>query len=181
MIFQNISGFDGLCLIDIEPYIDIRGIFSRIVCVTEFSDNGLDGNFVQQSISFNPIVGTLRGMHFQRSPHEESKLIRVTSGSIFDVVVDLRRESRSYLKFYTVILSSQNRKQLYIPAGFAHGFQTLEPNTEVVYQMTTEHKPEYADGFIWSDPLVSIPWPNIDKRIIGMRDCSYLPLNLNEI
>jgi dTDP-4-dehydrorhamnose 3,5-epimerase len=181
MIFHHIKNFEGLCLIELEPYIDMRGLFSRTVCVKEYSDNNLNGKFIQQSISFNPISGTLRGMHFQRNPYEEDKLIRVTAGSIFDVVVDLRKSSKSFLKYYFVLLSSKNRKQLYVPKGFAHGFQTLEANTEVVYQMTEKHIPEYSDGFLWSDQMISIPWPNVETRIIGLRDSSYLPLDLNII
>jgi len=167
-------------IIDIEPYEDIRGFLARTVCKTEFEQHGLNSNFVQQSISFNPNLGTLRGMHYQAAPFEEEKLVRVTRGAIFDVIVDISPNSKTYKKWFGVELSENNRRQIYIPKGFAHGFQTLEPNTEVLYEMTSQYQPDASTGFIWSDPLINIEWPETKNRMVGIRDVGFQNLS-NEV
>ncbi len=174
MIFTK-TPLDGpVYVIDIEKHEDTRGFFARTVCYEEFKKIGLSVEFKQQSISFNPMVGTLRGMHWQTEPYAEEKLVRATRGSIFDVIVDMRPESKSYKKWHAVELSEQNRRQIYIPYGFAHGFQTLSPDTEVLYEMTTPYKPEASRGFVWNDPVINVQWPEVATRIIGVRD-SELP------
>ncbi len=164
---------NGSFVIEIESDNDIRGFFARTVCRHEFSKRELNFNFIQQSISFNPHKGTLRGMHFQQEPFAEEKLVRVTRGAIFDVIVDIRPESSNFKKWFSVELSAENRRQIYVPKGFAHGFQTLKPDTEVFYQMTVPYAPGHSKGFFWNDPSVSIKWPEIDQRIIGMRDLNF--------
>jgi dTDP-4-dehydrorhamnose 3,5-epimerase len=146
-------------LIDIEAFGDDRGFFARTSCFSALEKRGINGHFVQQSISWNPYKGTLRGLHYQVSPHEEDKLIRVTRGAIYDVIVDLRPTSSTYKKWFGVELSADNHRQLYVPKGFAHGFQTLEPETEVFYQMTVPFEPQAARGIRWNDPTLGIKWP----------------------
>jgi len=127
---------------------------------------------VQCSVSFNLLKGTLRGMHFQTAPYEEAKLIRCTRGSIYDAIIDLRRESPTFKKHIAVVLSAENGKMLYVPEGFAHGFQTLEDNSEVFYQISQFYAPEHARGVRWNDPAFGIEWP-ADERIILERDRFY--------
>ncbi len=165
----------GAYLLDIEARTDDRGFFARTVCLKEFSDHGLNGNFVQQSVSWNPFAGTLRGLHFQEAPHQEEKLVRVTRGAVFDVIVDLRTESSTFGEWLGMELSAENRRQLFIPAGVAHGFQTTETDTEVFYEMTTYFHPESARGLRWSDPCIGVNWPNCSSRIISESD-QILPL-----
>jgi dTDP-4-dehydrorhamnose 3,5-epimerase len=152
----------GAYLIDIAPYIDERGLFARTVCSEEFSHQGLNAAFIQQSISWNPRKGTMRGLHYQASPHEEEKLVRVTRGAIFDVIVDLRSNSPAYGKYFSTELSAENHKQLYIPKGVAHGFQTIDDDTEVLYEMTTPHFSHAANGIRWDDPMINIAWPYME-------------------
>jgi dTDP-4-dehydrorhamnose 3,5-epimerase len=177
MIFTKTPLQGNATLIDIEPYEDFRGIFARTVCYDDFALHGLNTNFVQQSISFNPKVGTLRGMHWQAEPFVEEKLVRVTRGAVFDVIVDIRPASSTFKKWISVELTADNRRQLYIPKGFAHGFQTLLPDTEVHYEMTTRHELDASKGFLWNDPSISIAWPMVENRIIGIRDSSYTDFN----
>lgn len=164
--------FDGLHLVDIEPRCDMRGFFARTWCAREFAAAGLESRLVQCSISHNVRRGTLRGMHYQAEPFEEVKLVRCTAGAILDVVIDLRPTSETYLKHCAVELSAANRRALYIPAGFAHGFQTLADETEVFYQMSEFFAPEYARGIRWNDPAFGIEWP-IPEPIILDRDDAY--------
>lgn len=161
MIFTP-TAISGVWLLDIEPQQDERGLFARSVCVKQFTAHGLNAQFVQQSISWNRHAGTLRGLHIQAAPHAEDKLIRVTNGRIYDVAVDLRRDSQGFGRWVAVELSAANRRQIYIPKGCAHGFLTLEDNTEILYQMTAPYVPEAAAGLRWDDPQVAITWP-IDK------------------
>lgn len=149
----------GAILIDLEPQADDRGFFARSLCVEEFAEHGLDGRMTQQSVSWNARRGTLRGLHYQAAPHGEGKLVRVTRGAIFDVVVDLRPESATHGRWHGVELSAQNRRQLYIPKGLAHGFQTLVDDCEVFYQMSTPFHPGAARGIRWDDPTLAIAWP----------------------
>ena len=177
MIFTKTSLDGNARIIDLTPYEDFRGIFARTVCYDDFVLNGLNANFVQQSISFNPKVGTLRGMHWQVEPFAEEKLVRVTRGAIFDVIVDVRPESSTFKQWFSVKLSADNRRQIYIPKGFAHGFQTLLPNTEVLYEMTARHELNASMGFLWNDPSINIAWPAASDRIVGIRDSSFSDFN----
>jgi dTDP-4-dehydrorhamnose 3,5-epimerase len=162
----------GAFEIDPERKEDDRGFFARTFCREEFEKHGLNPNVVQCNISFNRRKGTLRGMHFQAAPHEEAKLVRCTAGKIFDVIIDLRPESSSFKEHAAVELSAENCKMLYIPEGFAHGFQTLEDNTEVFYQMSHEYSGGHARGVRWDDPAFGITWP-AGERIIIDRDRNY--------
>jgi dTDP-4-dehydrorhamnose 3,5-epimerase len=163
----------GAFVIDIESQPDERGFFARTWCAREFEAHGLETRFVQASLSFNRQPATLRGLHYQVAPHEEAKLIRCTTGAIFDVLVDLRPDSPTYTHHFSVVLSSANRRLLYVPRGLAHGFQTLEPNVEVEYQMSGFHHPECARGVRWNDPAFGIDWPLAERRIMLARDRSY--------
>jgi dTDP-4-dehydrorhamnose 3,5-epimerase len=174
MIFSRTPLEGSALIIDIEQHEDSRGFFARTVCRNEFNTHNLNSDFTQQSISFNPKVGTVRGMHWQTAPYAEDKLVRATRGAIFDVIVDIRPDSKTYRQWHAAELSERNRRQIYIPKGFAHGFQTLEPDTEVLYEMTTSFQPEASRGFIWNDPAINIEWPKTADRIIGVRD-SELP------
>ncbi len=169
MIFTPTS-LPGAWLIDIAPNHDERGFFARTVCSEEFRQHGLNSDFLQQSIAWNPRRGTLRGLHYQAAPYGEDKLVRVTRGAVFDVILDLRRDSPQFGKWFSVELSAANRRQLYIPKGVAHGYQTLEDNTEIFYQMTTAYVAESARGILWDDLQLAIPWPSCPARTISERD-----------
>ena len=158
MIF-NETKLEGVFIIEPEKKEDQRGFFAQIWDKKKFEEMNLNPNLVQSSISYNKKRGTVRGLHFQIPPYEEIKLIRCTKGKIFDVVIDLRPFSRTYTEWVSIELSDQNRKMIYVPEKFAHGFQTLEDNTEVYYQMSEYYKPESARGVRWDDPLFSIKWP----------------------
>lgn len=149
----------GLFVLDLDQRSDERGYFARTFCAQEFATEGLPTHFVQCSVSVNHRKGTLRGMHFQRAPSPEGKLVTCTRGRIYDVVVDIRRDSPSFRKWSGFELSEKNKTLLYIPPGFAHGFQTLEDETDVFYQMTEFYRPELADGVRWDDPAFAISWP----------------------
>lgn len=163
---------NGTYIIELNPLEDERGFFARTFCTDTFRDKGLVSNFVQCNVSFNQKKGTLRGMHYQISPHEEVKLVRCTAGAIYDVIVDLREDSPTFKKWIAVELSAKNRKILYIPAGFAHGFQTLTDEAEVFYQMSNCYVPGAARGIRWNDPQFHIQWPE-DQRIISSKDQQY--------
>lgn len=164
-------------VIDLERKEDERGFFARTFCVDEFQARGLNARLVQCSISFNPERGTLRGMHWQDPPHAECKLVRVTHGAIFDVVIDLRPNSATFKQHFALQLSAENHRQLYVPEGFAHGFQTLEDNTEVFYQMSAAYAPPLGRGVRWNDPAFGIDWPPAERRIISERDAGYPDFN----
>lgn len=166
------TGLAGLVVVEPEPFVDQRGLFARTFCEREFTDAGLPGRFVQSSVSFNLCRGTLRGMHFQRAPHAEGKLVRCTRGAIVDVAVDLRDGSPTRLHWRGVELSAENRASLYIPPGFAHGFQTLSDQAEVLYLMTEFYAPDAAGGVRWNDPAFGIEWP-IAGPILSERDATY--------
>ncbi len=151
---------------------DDRGFFARTFCRREFEVRGLNPQVVQCNVSFNKRKGSLRGMHFQASPYSEAKLVRCTAGSIYDVIIDLRASSSAFRKHFGVELSARNRKMLYIPEEFAHGFQTLEDDTEVFYQMSQYYSPEHSRGVRWDDPAFEILWPP-GERIIIERDRTY--------
>jgi len=164
------AGPAGAYVIEPEELADERGFFARIWCAREFEDRGLDSSVAQASVAYNKRRDTLRGMHYQISPHQEVKIVRCTAGSIFDVIVDLRPDSPTRLQVAHVVLSAQNRKMLYIPRGFAHGYQTLADDSEVVYQMSEFYTPGSQAGIRWDDPTLAIPWPEADGRIISERD-----------
>jgi dTDP-4-dehydrorhamnose 3,5-epimerase len=149
----------GAYAITIEPIADDRGFFARTWAREEFERHGLCAEIAQCSLSLNHRRGTVRGMHFQVAPHEETKIVRCAKGLIFDVVLDLRRGSPAFLSWHAVELSSTNRLALYIPAGCAHGFQTLEDDSEVTYQISDSYHPEYARAVRWDDPAFAIRWP----------------------
>lgn len=162
----------GAYIVEPEKLEDERGFFARTWCQTEFAEQGLESHLVQCSISFNHRKGTLRGMHFQLPPAAETKLVRCTQGAMYDVIVDLRGNSKTYGQWTAVELTSTNRRALYIPQGFAHGFQTLEDNTEIFYQMSEFYAPDAARGFRWDDPAFAIQWPEVIS-IMSERDRTY--------
>jgi dTDP-4-dehydrorhamnose 3,5-epimerase len=149
----------GACIVEPEPHKDSRGLFARTFCAREFRDQGLAETFVQCNTSWNTHKGTVRGLHYQLSPSSEAKLVRCTAGGIWDVIVDLRPGSPTYLQHVGIELSAWNRRALYIPEMFAHGFQTLEDGTEVFYQMSEFYAPELARGLRYDDPRLGIRWP----------------------
>jgi dTDP-4-dehydrorhamnose 3,5-epimerase len=171
LIFTE-TALKGSYLVEPEPHADKRGFFARTWCQKEFEQRGLNPRLVQCNISFNHMKGTWRGMHYQVTPHEEAKLVRCTMGSICDVIVDLRPESPTFRSHMTVTLSADDRRMLYIPESFAHGFITLEDNTEVFYQMSEFHAPECARGFRWNDPSFDIRLP-LEVVCISDRDRDY--------
>jgi len=162
----------GAFIIEPERLNDERGFFARTFCQNEFEDHGIRMEIAQCNISFNKKKGTLRGMHYQAPPHEEGKLVSCTKGAIYDVILDLRPRSITFKKWIDIELSRENRKMLYIPAEFAHGFQTLEDETEVFYMISEFYHPECAKGIRWDDPVFGIKWP-IDLKIINAKDQSY--------
>lgn len=171
MNFKQLN-LKGAYLITPQRYIDERGFFARVWCKDEFSKHGLEPVIEQCSISFNPRKGTLRGMHYQIPPHEETKLVRCTMGSIYDVIVDLRSDSKTYMNWIGIDLTSSNRNMLYIPKGFAHGFCTMEDNSEILYQMSDKYVPDSAKGFRWNDPAFGIKWPNLNFTL-SERDANF--------
>lgn len=164
MIFRETT-LKGAFLIDLEPHVDARGFFARSFCRGEFAAHDLATAFVQSNISFNAERGTLRGMHWQAAPHAEAKLVRCTAGSLWDVIVDLRPGSPTRLEWAGFELDSRSRRLLYVPEGFAHGFITLEPATEVFYEMSAPYVADASRGFRWNDPGVGIAWPLPPHRI----------------
>lgn len=149
----------GAFVIELEPFTDVRGFFARAWSEREFEDFGLNSRFVETNISFNEKKGTLRGMHYQLPPHEQAKLVRCTRGSIYDVIIDLRPESPTFKQWFPLEMSAENRLMLFVPAKFAHGFQTLEDQTEVTYQTSAYYAPEHGRGVRWNDPAFNISWP----------------------
>jgi dTDP-4-dehydrorhamnose 3,5-epimerase len=169
MIFSE-TNLWGAFIIEVQRLEDDRGFFGRSFCRHEFDAQGLNPDVVQCNISFNRDAGTLRGMHYQAVPHAEDKLVRCTRGGLYDVIVDLRKESPTYKQWVAVELTEDNSRMLYIPKGFAHGFQTLADNTEIFYQMSEFYHPESASGVRWNDPAFGIKWPAGDRAIISDRD-----------
>ena len=171
MIFTE-TKLKGAFIVEIERLEDERGFFARIWCWREFEAHGLDHGLAQCNISFNLKAGTLRGMHYQTNPFEEAKLIRCTKGAIHDVIVDLRADSPTFGKHEGFLLTSENRRMLFVPKSFAHGFLTLENETEVAYQMSEFFSPEHSRGFRWNDPRFGISWPG-EIRFISEKDGNY--------
>ncbi len=175
MIFRETS-LPGVQIIQVETLPDVRGFFARVWCEHEFDSRGLASRMVQSSVSYNKKRGTLRGLHYQAHPSQEARLVRCVRGATFDAVIDLRPHSPSFLHSVSVTLSADGHDALYVPPGCALGFQTLEDETEVLYQMSTFYTPEYARGFRWDDPAFGLHWPE-DERIILERDRTYPDFN----
>ena len=171
MLFRE-TKLPGAFVIDLQKHEDERGFFARSWCRKEFEAHGLDARTVQCNVSFNKVKGTLRGMHYQVAPYAEAKLVRCTRGAIYDVIIDLRRESVTYKQHVSEVLSSNNYKALFVPEGFAHGFQTLEDNSEVFYQMSEFYSAEHQRGLRYNDPAFGINWPT-DVMVISDRDRNY--------
>lgn len=162
----------GAFVIEPEPLEDERGFFARAFCSDEFEAHGLNPQVVQCSISFNRRRGALRGLHYQRAPYREAKLVRCTTGAIHDVIVDLRPESATFRRHFALELAARTRAMLYVPEGCAHGFQTLADDTEVFYQMSERFAPDAAAGVRWNDRAFGIAWP-LEVTVISERDRSY--------
>lgn len=171
MIFQE-TELKGVFLIKVEKKQDERGFFARSWCASEFEERNLDSRFVQCNISHNAKKGTIRGLHYQSDPFGESKLVRCTKGKLFDVVVDVRPKSPTFCKWISIVLSSSEYNMIYIPRGYAHGFQTLEDDTDVFYQMSEFFHPECSRGYSWDDPAFGIQW-SLPCSTISERDKSY--------
>jgi len=171
-VIYTATELPGALIVDLEIREDERGHFTRTWCRREFEEHGLPGSVVQCSMSFTRRRGTLRGLHYQVAPHAEDKLVRCTHGAIWDVVVDLRPESPSYLQHLGVELRADTGRALFVPKGFAHGFQTLEDATQVFYQMTEFHVPDAGGGVRWNDPAFGIQWP-VRNPILHPRDAGY--------
>ena len=167
----------GVQLIRMQRHTDERGYFARTFCFEEFSDHGLDCNFVQSSVSFNTHANTLRGMHLQTPPYAENKLIRCLRGAVHDVLLDLRRDSETYLQWVSFKLSPDNALMLYVPHGVAHGFQTLAANSELSYHMTEFYAPKHATGVRWNDPAFKIQWPEATGRLMSDKDQAWPDFN----
>jgi len=168
MVFQE-TKLPGVFEIHLEPCCDSRGFFARSWCQREFENHGLNPKVVQCNVAFNGRRGTLRGMHYQGAPKGEAKLVRCTSGSIYDVVIDLRPQSSTFKHWVAAVLSAENRHMLYIPEGCAHGLLTLTDNTEVFYQMSEFYHPELSRGVRFDDPAFQIAWPE-KIEVISERD-----------
>jgi dTDP-4-dehydrorhamnose 3,5-epimerase len=162
----------GVVIVDAEPHADDRGAFARLHCPEEFSAAGIAFEPVQTSVSRNPVRGTLRGLHYQKDPHAETKLVRVTRGRVFDVAVDLRPQSPTFRRWTAAELSAENLRALFIPEGVAHGFLTLEPDTDVLYQIAPAYRPGHEAGVRWDDPAFAIAWPE-RPALLSDRDAAY--------
>ena len=169
MIFTD-TPLRGAVVVELEPLVDERGFFARSFCAQEFEERALNPRVAQCNVSLTTMKGTLRGLHFQRAPHAEARLVRCTAGSLYDVIVDLRPESLTFREHFGIELSAHNRKMLYVPEGFAHGFQTLEADTEVFYQMSESFVA--VAGVRWNDPAFGIRWP-LAVTVISERDRTY--------
>lgn len=171
---------DGAVMIDLEPHADERGWFARAFCAEEFAAHGLDGRILQASLSRNPNKHTLRGMHFQLPPMQEVKLVRCVRGRLWDVIVDLRPGSPTFMRHEAVELSAENGRSIYAPAGFAHGFLTLEDDTDIMYQMSQFHESALGRGVRWNDPAFGIEWP-AEPVLISERDAGYADFDPAEL
>jgi dTDP-4-dehydrorhamnose 3,5-epimerase len=169
----------GAVRIGIEPHVDERGLFARTFCAQEFAAHGLPSAMVQASISHNRHRGTVRGMHFQWPPSREGKLVRCVRGRLFDVVLDLRPQSHTYLRHVSIVLDEDSRDAVFIPPGVAHGFQTLADGTEVLYQMSDVYVPELSTGVCWDDPAFGIQWP-LEVTAISERDAACARFDRNQ-
>lgn len=162
----------GAFLIDLEKRSDERGFFARLFCREEFAKHGLETEFLQANNSLSIEKGTLRGLHYQLAPMEEVKLVRCIQGSFYDVILDLRPESKTFGKYFGEVLSQENRRMMYVPRGFAHGFLTLEPNSEVLYMVSQPYSKTLERGIRWNDPNFNISWPE-NPKVVSERDSSH--------
>ena len=178
MIFTE-TRLKGAYIIEPERQEDERGFFARTFCRKEFEAQGLNPRVVQCSVSFNEKRGTLRGIHYQALPHAEAKSVRCVRGAIYDVIVDLRRESPTFKQWTAVELSAGNGKMLYVPEGVGHGFQTLVDSSEVFYQMSEFYHPECARGLRWDDPVIGVEWPLVPS-VMSQRDLTFPGVSLGE-
>jgi len=169
MIFLE-TKLKGALIIEPERLEDQRGFFARVWCQKEFEAYGLNPTVAQINISFNKNRGTIRGLHYQTAPNEEEKLIRCTKGAIYDVIIDLRPDSTTYMDWIGVELTADNRKMLYVPEAFAHGYQSLTDDTEIFYPVSQFYSPEYAQGVRWNDPIFGIMWPEAGNLVISEQD-----------
>jgi len=176
MIFTE-SPLPGAYVVELERLTDERGFFARSYCADEFAARGLGPELRQCSVSYNARKATLRGMHYQGAPHEEHKLVRCTAGAIFDVIVDIRLSSPTYRRWFGAELSFANRRSMFIPPGFAHGFMSLTDDAEVYYMISVPHAPQSGRGFRWNDPAFAIEWP-LPPAVISARDAAYPLLDL---
>jgi dTDP-4-dehydrorhamnose 3,5-epimerase len=167
------TAIPGAYTIDLDRREDDRGFFARAWDVGEFAAHGLSTRLVQANVSFNRSAGTLRGMHFQRAPHEEAKLVRCTRGAIYDAIVDLRPDSPAFKRWIGVELTEQNRRSLYVPEGCAHGYQTLSDATETFYLVSEAYAPESEGGVRWDDPAFAIEWPAAEERLLSPKDAAW--------
>ena len=174
MIFEPLP-LSGAYRIRPAPAVDDRGFFARRFCSRTFAERGLETDFVQRSISFNHRRGTVRGLHMQMPPFAETKIVRCTRGAAFDVIVDLRAGSQTYRRWHGEELTAENRVMIYVPKGFAHGFQTLSDATELDYEITPEYRPDAARGIRFDDPALAIPWP-LANPLLSPRDAALPPL-----
>lgn len=164
---------EGLLVIEPERFEDERGFFARAWAEKDLAEFGVESKFVEGNISFNNQRGTLRGMHYQGAPHEQAKLVRCTRGAIVDVAVDLRPHSPTFAQWLRFDLTAENRRLLYLPGDFGHGYLTLEDETEVYYQVTAAYAPESSRGFRWNDPAFGIEWPPVEQLTLNERDRTY--------
>lgn len=171
MIFHE-TPLPGARVVEPERLADERGFFARLFDPRDFEARGLNPNVAQTSLSFNPRKGTLRGMHYQRAPFSEAKLVRCTRGAVHDVIVDLRKDSPTYRGHFGIVLDAESRRMLYVPEGFAHGFLTLTEDAEVTYQISAPYSPGHAAGVRWDDPAFGILWPGA-VLVINERDRTY--------
>lgn len=171
MIFKE-TRLQGAYIVELEKRGDDRGFFARTFCQQEFNDHGLISDIVQTNLSLSKSKGTLRGMHYQAAPHQETKLVRCTSGALYDVIIDLRKDSSTYRQWIGVELTADNYRMLYVPRDFAHGFMTLKDNTEVTYEVSEFYTPAAERGIRWNDPLFGITWPE-EIREISDKDANW--------
>jgi len=176
MIFTE-TPLKGAFVIDLERRQDERGFFARAWCQNEFGEHGLNTRISQANLSYNYETGTLRGLHFQLPPYAEVKLIRCTRGAIWDVIVDLRKDSPTYKQWFGVELNADNRSMLYVPEDFAHGYLTLAPETETFYQVSEFYTPGSEAGIRWDDPALGIEWPDVPIRAISEKDAAHPDFN----
>lgn len=160
----------GAYIIELDKKQDERGFFARTWCRKEFENENLASDFVQCNMAYNYKKGTVRGLHYQKYPNQEVKIVSCTSGSLYDVIVDLREESKTYGQWFGIKLTAENQKALYVPKGFAHGYQTLEDNTTIFYQVSEFYAPEVESGVNWQSPRLKIQWPICDNIIISEKD-----------
>ena len=169
MIFKE-TKLKGAFLIEVKKLEDNRGFFGRAWCQKEFKEHSLVTDLAQMNVAFNNKNGILRGMHYQAAPYEEVKLVRCTRGAVYDVIIDLRPNSDTYKQWIGVELTADNYRMLYVPAGFAHGYQTLTDNSEIFYLVSEYYKATAEKGVRWDDSAFNIEWPSVSKRIISEKD-----------